>query len=85
MIKFFLMISRRGKVRLAKWFTPISHPEKVKTIKQITSLVLNRNPYQCNFIQWEDYKLIYKRLPSAYLDMLAYFSSPARSKMIMSY
>ncbi|CTQ41326.1 Clathrin adaptor complex small chain [Babesia microti strain RI] len=66
MIKFFLMISRRGKVRLAKWFTPISHPEKVKTIKQITSLVLNRNPYQCNFIQWEDYKLIYKRYASLF-------------------
>lgn len=41
-INWILLISRQGKVRLAKWFTTMSPKAKGKITKDVTQLVLAR-------------------------------------------
>lgn len=60
-MRFLLLFSRQGKLRLQKWFTPMSDREKKKIIREMTSMVLSRQPRSCNFLHWKDLKIIYKR------------------------
>jgi len=66
MIHFMLLISRQGKTRLKKWFSPCTEKEQQQTIKDIRHLILNRPPKLCNFMEWRDYRLVYKRYASLY-------------------
>lgn len=58
---FLLLFSRQGKLRLQKWFKPTSEREKKKVIRDMMALVLPRPPRSCNFLQWRDLKIVYKR------------------------
>ncbi|CAD5119839.1 DgyrCDS8421 [Dimorphilus gyrociliatus] len=66
MIHFMLLFSRQGKLRLQKWF--VAHPEKTKKkfIRELITSVVARKPKMCNFIEWKDMKVIYKRYASLY-------------------
>eukprot|EP00438_Fugacium_kawagutii_P032033 Skav203170 [mRNA] locus=scaffold371:307384:322539:+ [translate_table: standard] len=66
MINFILLISRQGKTRLKKWFVPCPERDQFRTIKEVSSLILNRSPKVCNFLEWRDYKLCYKRYASLF-------------------
>ncbi|XP_050926017.1 AP-1 complex subunit sigma-3 isoform X2 [Lates calcarifer] len=66
MMRFLLLFSRQGKLRLQKWFTPMSDREKKKIIRDMTTMVLARQPRSCNFLHWKDLKIIYKRYASLY-------------------
>ncbi|SPO36216.1 probable APS1 - AP-1 complex subunit, sigma1 subunit, 18 KD [Pseudozyma flocculosa] len=52
-INWILLISRQGKVRLAKWFTTMSPKAKTKIIKDVTQLVLARRTRMCNFLEYK--------------------------------
>ncbi|XP_061538135.1 AP-1 complex subunit sigma-3a [Phycodurus eques] len=66
MIRFLLLFSKQGKLRLQKWFTPLTDREKKKVIRDMMMIVLARNPPSCNFLQWSDLKIVYKRYASLY-------------------
>ncbi|XP_039985897.1 AP-1 complex subunit sigma-3a isoform X2 [Xiphias gladius] len=66
MMRFLLLFSRQGKLRLQKWFTPLTDREKKKVIRDMMMLVLARQPRSCNFLQWRDLKIVYKRYASLY-------------------
>ncbi|PPQ95641.1 hypothetical protein CVT26_008670 [Gymnopilus dilepis] len=53
MINYVLLVSRQGKLRLAKWFVPLSAKAKAKIVQDVSQLALNRRPRMCNFL---DYK-----------------------------
>lgn len=61
MIHFVLLISRQGKVRLTKWYSPYSAKEKSRAVREVSSVVLSRQQKQCNFLEYKDKKIIYKR------------------------
>lgn len=65
-IRFLLLLSRQGKVRLAKWYTTISQKDRAKVVKEVTPIVLSRAPKLCNFVDWRDGKLVYRRYASLY-------------------
>lgn len=65
-IRFVLLLSRQGKVRLAKWYTTLSQKERGKITKEVTGLVLGRAAKLCNFVDWKDQKVVYKRYASLY-------------------
>merc|ERR1719473_1949377 len=69
MIHFVLLISRQGRVRLAKWYTPRSTKDKGKTQRELANIVLSRQQKLCNFIEWRDMKVIYKRYASLFFIM----------------
>jgi len=66
MIHFLMLISRQGKVRLTKWYSPYNAKEKTRTTREISAMVLSRQQKQCNFLEWRDLKVIYKRYASLY-------------------
>eukprot|EP00760_Papus_ankaliazontas_P034122 PhM_4_TR6990/c0_g1_i1/m.43262/K12394/AP1S1_2; AP-1 complex subunit sigma 1/2 len=66
MIHFLLLISRQGKVRLAKWYTTFPQKERTKAVKDVCQMVLERPGSMCNFIEWRDYKIVSRRYASLY-------------------
>lgn len=66
MIKFFMAISRQCKVRLAKWFVQVDSKEKAAIMRELSHLVVNRNSKQCNFLEWREDKLVFRRYASLY-------------------
>lgn len=66
MIRFVLLLSRQGKVRLAKWYTTLSQKDRAKITKEVSNVVLARPAKLCNFVDWKDQKIVYKRYASLY-------------------
>ncbi|KAJ9067616.1 AP-1 adaptor complex sigma subunit Aps1, variant 2 [Entomophthora muscae] len=65
-LKFVLLISRQGKLRLAKWFNTISNKEKQKIVKDATQMVLSRKAKMCNFLEYKESTLVYRRYASLF-------------------
>ncbi len=65
-IDFMLLISRQGKVRLAKWYCAMPSKDKTRATREVAALVLNRAPKMCNFLEWKERKLVYKRYASLF-------------------
>ena len=61
MIHFVLLISRQGKVRLTKWYSPYNAKDKARAVREVSATVLARQQKQCNFLEYKDKKIIYKR------------------------
>lgn len=51
---------------MAKWFTTLSAKEKAKIVKDVTALVLARRTKMCNFLEYKDSKVIYRRYASLF-------------------
>jgi len=66
MINYILLVSRQGKVRLQKWFTTMSQKAKAKIVKDVTQLVLARRTKMCNFLEYKDSKVVYRRYASLF-------------------
>jgi len=66
MINFLLLVSRQGKTRLSKWYDHFSSKDKIRATRELTSLVLSRPPKMCNFLEWRDKKVVYKRYASLF-------------------
>eukprot|EP01100_Stratorugosa_tubuloviscum_P006519 TRINITY_DN2808_c4_g1_i1.p1 TRINITY_DN2808_c4_g1~~TRINITY_DN2808_c4_g1_i1.p1 ORF type:complete len:153 (-),score=41.54 TRINITY_DN2808_c4_g1_i1:148-606(-) len=66
MIHFVLLVSRQGKTRLSKWYSTYTAKEKSRITREMPSLILTRAQKLCNFIEWKNQKLIYKRYASLY-------------------
>jgi AP-1 complex subunit sigma 1/2 len=50
MIQFLLLISRHGKVRLAKWYAPISPKDKARIVREVSQLAVSRPLKASNFV-----------------------------------
>ncbi|EJF61208.1 Adaptor protein complex sigma subunit [Dichomitus squalens] len=66
MINYMLLVSRQGKVRLSKWYTTMSQKAKAKIVKDVTQLVLARRTRMCNFLEYKDTKVVYRRYASLF-------------------
>merc|ERR1712088_122363 len=64
-----LLCSRQGKVRLQKFYTTElgdSPKQTLRSTKEVIAQVLSRKPKMCNFIDWQDKKIVYKRYASLF-------------------
>lgn len=61
-----LLFSRQGKLRLQKWYYPQPHKMEKKITRDLIQLILSRKPKMCSFIDYKDYKVVYKRYASLY-------------------
>merc|ERR1719352_2268849 len=61
MIRFILLQNRQGKCRLSKWYVPFNAEEKNKLESEVHRLVVSRDPRYTNFLEYRQYKLIYRR------------------------
>lgn len=60
-MQFMLLFSRQGKLRLQKWYVPLSDKEKKKITRELVQTILARKPKMCSFLEWRDLKIVYKR------------------------
>ena len=56
-------------MRLSKWYTVRETKERSRIVREVSSLVLNRAPKMCNFLEYKDQKLVYKRYASLFFVM----------------
>ena len=61
MIRFILLQNRQGKTRLSKWYVPFNAAEKNKIESEINRAVVSRDPRFTNFLEYRNYKIIYRR------------------------
>lgn len=61
LIRFLLLLSRQGKVRLVKWYTTVLQKEKQRTIRELTAVVLLRRGKMLNVLEFRDAKIVYRR------------------------
>lgn len=60
-MQFMLLFSRQGKLRLQKWYVPLSDKERKKISRDLVQTILARKPKMCSFLEWRDLKIVYKR------------------------
>jgi AP-2 complex subunit sigma-1 len=71
-IRFFLLQNRQGKTRLSKWYVPPPTPaqggsssnpevEKARIEAEVHRFVTARDKKYTNFIEYNSYKLVYRR------------------------
>ncbi|KAH6572877.1 hypothetical protein BASA50_002430 [Batrachochytrium salamandrivorans] len=66
-IKFLLLVSRQGKIRLTKWFTSDwGAKEKSKIVRDVSQMVLARKVKMCNVLEFKDFKVVYRRYASLF-------------------
>ena len=66
MIHCLMLINRRGLIRLVKWFDMAHIPDKYKYMKEVAITIIGRSSKLCNFMEWGEYKIVYKRYASLY-------------------
>uniref|UniRef100_A0A8C6ZTV0 AP complex mu/sigma subunit domain-containing protein n=1 Tax=Nothoprocta perdicaria TaxID=30464 RepID=A0A8C6ZTV0_NOTPE len=60
-MRFMLLFSRQGKLRLQKWYLATADKDKKKMVRELMQVVLARKPKMCSFLEWRDLKVVYKR------------------------
>jgi len=63
MLHFVLLINRQGKTRLAKWYSTYPNKDKTRIMREVSTMVLNRNARHCNVLEWKEQRIIFKRFP----------------------
>ncbi len=64
-----LIQNRQGKTRLSKWYSPFADQEKFKLLSEVHRLLQTRERQMTNFIEWRNYKLVYRRYAGLYFIM----------------
>lgn len=65
-IQFLLLLSKQGKVRLAKWYSHHDEATRRRLVREITALIPLRKPKMCNVVEIESQKIVYRRYASLF-------------------
>ena len=66
MIHSIMLINRQGKIRLIKWYSTFQVADRTKYMREIAVMVIGRSSRLSNFLEYGQYKIIYKRYASLY-------------------
>ncbi|KAH8619781.1 putative Clathrin adaptor complex small chain [Trypanosoma vivax] len=66
MIKYILLVSRQGKLRLAKWYVSLSNKEKARVVREVCQVALGRSVRFTNVLEHRGSKYICRRYASLY-------------------
>ncbi|KAF4755572.1 AP-4 complex subunit sigma-1 [Perkinsus olseni] len=69
MIKFILMVNKQGQTRLAKYADFLTIQERQAIENELIRKCLSRSESQCSFLEYRNYKVIYRRYASLYFIM----------------
>ena len=61
MIRFLLVQNRQGKTRISRWYVNYEEKEKQKLLLDIHRAITSRDSRFTNFIEFLNYKIVYKR------------------------
>ena len=60
MIHSLMLINRQGKIRLIKWYSTFQVADRTKYMREIAVMVIGRSSRLSNFMEYGQYKIIYK-------------------------
>ena len=66
MIQFLLMVNKQGQTRIAHYTKYITIKERSTLEGELVRKCLGRNNKQCAFLEYRQYKIIYRRYASLY-------------------
>lgn len=67
MIKFVLMVNRQGQTRLSRYYTPVDLNRRAALEADVVRCCLNRKKDQCSFVEYQDFKLVYRQYAALYI------------------
>ncbi|EHB18582.1 AP-4 complex subunit sigma-1 [Heterocephalus glaber] len=67
MIKFFLMVNKQGQTRLSKYYEHVDINRRTLLETEVIKSCLSRSSEQCSFIEYKDFKLIYRQYAALFI------------------
>ncbi|XP_055018824.1 AP-4 complex subunit sigma-1 isoform X1 [Boleophthalmus pectinirostris] len=67
MIQFFLMVNRQGQTRLSRYYTDVELNLRQNLETEVVQRCLSRSKEQCSFVEYQDYKLVYRQYAALYI------------------
>ncbi|KAM7155397.1 AP-4 complex subunit sigma-1 isoform 5-T6 [Molossus nigricans] len=67
MIKFFLMVNKQGQTRLSKYYEHVEINKRTLLETEVIKSCLSRSNEQCSFIEYKDFKLIYRQYAALFI------------------
>ncbi|XP_027272104.1 AP-4 complex subunit sigma-1 isoform X2 [Cricetulus griseus] len=67
MIKFFLMVNKQGQTRLSKYYEHVEINKRTVLETEVIKSCLSRSSEQCSFIEYKDFKLIYRQYAALFI------------------
>lgn len=65
-LKFFLLVNKQGQTRLSQYYEYVELEERVGMEAEIIRKCLARADNQCSFMEYRNFKVIYRRYASLY-------------------
>eukprot|EP00386_Alphamonas_edax_P012346 GDKI01038604.1.p2 GENE.GDKI01038604.1~~GDKI01038604.1.p2 ORF type:complete len:145 (-),score=33.92 GDKI01038604.1:54-488(-) len=66
MIRFILMVNKQGQTRLSQYYEYLSIQERSALEGELIRKCLSRSEMQCSFMEYREYKVVYRRYASLY-------------------
>ncbi|MED6250010.1 AP-4 complex subunit sigma-1 [Ameca splendens] len=67
MIKFVLMVNQQGQTRLSKYYEPVELSRRAALEAVAVRCCLSRSKHQCSFVEYKDFKLVYRQYAALYV------------------
>ncbi|XP_029315914.1 AP-4 complex subunit sigma-1 [Cottoperca gobio] len=67
MIKFMLMVNRQGQTRLSRYYQPVELSRRAMLEADVVRCCLSRKKDQCSFVEYKDFKLVYRQYAALYI------------------
>ncbi|KAM7403788.1 hypothetical protein PAMA_004291 [Pampus argenteus] len=67
MIKFVLMVNRQGQTRLSRYYQPVELSRRAALEADVVRCCLSRKKDQCSFVEYKDFKLVYRQYAALYI------------------
>lgn len=67
MIKFFLMVNKQGQTRLSKYYENVDISKRAALEADVVKGCLSRRKDECSFVEYKDYKLVYRQYAALYI------------------
>ncbi|EHH63539.1 hypothetical protein EGM_16527 [Macaca fascicularis] len=67
MIKFFLMVNKQGQTQLCKYYEHVDINKRTLLETEVIKSCLSRSNEQCSFIEYKDFKLIYRQYAALFI------------------
>ncbi|XP_027891553.1 AP-4 complex subunit sigma-1 [Xiphophorus couchianus] len=67
MIMFVLMVNQQGQTRLSKYYEPVELSKRAALEAVAVRCCLSRGKHQCSFVEYKDFKLVYRQYAALYV------------------
>lgn len=66
MLKFVLLVNKQGQTRISQYYEYVPVEERVTTEADIVRKCLARSEDSCSFMEYKNFKIVYRRYASLY-------------------